>query len=429
MNTPKPDKYKILIIDDNPTNTRLLGSILEREYEIAASTSAVDAFEYLRTNEPPDLILLDIMMPVMDGHQFYNLLKLNPTTADIPVIFVTANNASQAEVESIALGAADFISKPVSPDIVEARVRNHLFRYKQKQQIATHEALLTALFEATRDALLVFDTSNRLNKLNDRTEEYWPSLAETCLGLDISEIATRYFIPHLDGSNQDKSQFIDILKQDKSIEGLTKLKGDNYYQYYLTPLYRDTTYIGKLLCFSDLTSEKRIQLDLKSMAITDELTGLYNRRYLTQIIGRELNAASRYGYELGLVMVDIDFFKLINDTYGHTYGDRVLYTVAQELRKHFRNVDYCFRYGGEEFTILMPNINKKSLWEACERLRLEISKLTIDEIQLTVSIGAATNFDLDNIHSENGYNNLIQLADNFLYKAKNKGRNQVCLQR
>ena len=427
MNTPKPDKYKILIIDDNPVNIRLLGSILEHEYEIAASTGAADAFEYLQINEPPDLILLDIMMPVMDGHQFYNRLKINPKTADIPVIFVTANCEEQAEVESMALGAVDFISKPVSPGIVEARVRNHLLRYKQQQQIAAHEALLTALFEATHDALLVFDTSNRLSKVNDRAEKYWPSLGENCLGLDISEIASRYFDSHLNESAHNKSNFIAALRQNKNVEGLLKLKKDKYYHYYLVPLYRDTAYIGKLLCFADLTSEKRIQLDLRSMAITDELTGLYNRRYLTQIIARELNTATRYGYELGLIMVDIDFFKIINDTYGHTNGDRVLTTVAAEMRKHFRNVDYCFRYGGEEFAILMPNINKRGLWEACERLRQEISKLNINEIRLTVSIGAATNFDLDDFHSENCCDNLIQLADNFLYKAKNQGRNQVCL--
>ena len=225
----------------------------------------------------------------------------------------------------------------------------------------------------------------------------------------------------------NKSNFIAALRQNKNVEGLLKLKKDKYYHYYLAPLYRDTAYIGKLLCFADLTSEKRIQLDLRSKAITDELTGLYNRRYLTQIIARELNTATRYGYELGLVMVDIDFFKIINDTYGHTNGDRVLTTVAAEMRKHFRNVDYCFRYGGEEFAILMPNINKRGLWEACERLRQEISKLNINEIRLTVSIGAATNFDLDDFHSENCCDNLIQLADNFLYKAKNQGRNQVCL--
>ncbi|MGR9044124.1 MAG: diguanylate cyclase [Gammaproteobacteria bacterium] len=427
MNTSKADRYKILIIDDNPVNIRMLGTILEHEYAIAASTSAADAFEYLKTHEPPDLILLDIMMPVMNGHQFYNQLKINPETADIPVIFVTAHGEEQAEVDSMTLGAVDFLSKPVSPNIVEARVRNHLLRYKQKQQIAAHEALLTALFEATNDALLVFDTGNRLSKINYRTENYWPRLGEDCLGMDITEIAACYFDPHLDESEADKTKFIAALRLNKNKEGMIKLKEEKYYRYYLAPLYRDKVYIGKLLCFADLTSEKRIQLDLRSKAITDELTGLYNRRYMIKIIQRELNTATRYGYEMGLIMVDIDFFKHINDTYGHIYGDRVLATVAAELRKHFRNVDYCFRYGGEEFAILMPNVNKKGLKEACERLRQEISKLNIDKIRLTVSIGAATNFDLMKTHSENCPNNLIQLADNYLYKAKNQGRNQVCL--
>ncbi|MGR9114921.1 MAG: diguanylate cyclase [Gammaproteobacteria bacterium] len=427
MNKPNPDKYKILIVDDNPVNIRLLGSILEHEYDIAASTGAADAFEYLHINEPPDLILLDIMMPVMDGHQFYNQLKADPNTADIPVIFVTANGEEQAEVESMALGAVDFISKPVSPCVVEARVRNHLLRYKQKQQIAAHEALLAALFEATNEALLVFDTNNRLSKINNRAENYWPSLSEKCLGLDISKLTDHHFVPDLDEPAQNKSEFMAALRQNKNTEGLIKLKEEKYYHYYLAPLYRGLSYIGKLLCFADLTSEKRIQFDLRSMAITDELTGLYNRRYLTQIIQRELNTASRYAYELGLVMIDIDFFKAINDTYGHTNGDRVLAKVAAQLRKHFRKVDYCFRYGGEEFAIIMPNISKQGLWDACERLRQEIAKLKIDEIRLTISIGAATNLDLGDSQSENLCDSLIQLADNYLYKAKKQGRNQVCL--
>ncbi|MEO5378643.1 MAG: diguanylate cyclase [Magnetococcus sp. DMHC-6] len=181
--------------------------------------------------------------------------------------------------------------------------------------------------------------------------------------------------------------------------------------------------VGSAALYRDITEEKKLERQLRELSLTDGLTGLLNRRRLDELLVSECDRARRYGQGFGVLLFDVDHFKKFNDQYGHDQGDRVLQAIAKAMQDHFRQVDHCCRYGGEEFTILMPNTLVPGILEAAERFREKVQQLVIDGLQVTISIGVAI-FDpkLDGKNSET----LLKRADQALYRAKKEGRNRVC---
>lgn len=193
-----------------------------------------------------------------------------------------------------------------------------------------------------------------------------------------------------------------------------------------TPLFNPDGAVRALLGVTrDITERRILQQELQNQAHMDYLTGLANRRYFMEQAEAELSRAVRYGNALSLLMLDIDFFKKVNDTYGHKTGDMVLQKLSQVCRDELREIDIPARIGGEEFAILLPETDGARAVEVAERLRLTIADLSIPlesglPLQFTVSIGVATlTGDKVNIDM------LLHLADQALYKAKNGGRNKV----
>ncbi len=168
---------------------------------------------------------------------------------------------------------------------------------------------------------------------------------------------------------------------------------------------------------------KKVQAKMAEMSTIDELTKLYNRRYFMEALGAEFERASRYGAEMALIMLDLDYFKKINDTYGHPAGDVVLSDIGKLLKKHVRRNDLACRYGGEEFVVILPNANKDGIYSAYERFREMVSKQPFEhgykQFHMTVSIGIAFSND-----SESADGLLIH-ADEALYQAKESGRNRI----
>jgi diguanylate cyclase (GGDEF)-like protein len=289
---------KILVVDDNPNNVRLLVDILEDEgYEIHTLNSGLQVVEMAR-NLKPDVILLDIMMPEMDGFEVCKSLKEDPDLKDISVIMVTAKVESKDLKNALEMGAEDYIKKPIDEVEVIARLQS-------------------------------------------------------------------------------------VLRQKHSRE------------------------------------------DLKDRASKDSLTSLYNHALLLELFDKEMNNLERSKSEISFVMIDIDFFKKINDTYGHTVGDIVLKELSKLLMEGTRSGDFLGRYGGEEFGIVLPRISKENTSLLCERLRDKIEKHEIligdKVIKITVSIGYYHKVIEDHISSED----MVKYADEALYKAKQNGRNRV----
>ena len=295
------ERAKILIVDDEKINLDVMVGLLKPNYRIVAAKKGEMALKRLEKPPLSDLILLDIMMPGMDGYEVCRKIKQNPETRDIPVIFITAKIEEQDEAQGFQAGAVDYITKPFSPLIVMARVKTHI------------------------------------------------------------EL---------------------------------KRRGDM----------------------------------LERLAGLDGLTGIPNRRQFDQFLDAEWKRSLRYEHNLSIILVDIDFFKLYNDCYGHTEGDVCLKKVAGSIFKAVpRPEDLAARYGGEEFACILPETGNKGALAVANRILENVRALKIPHAQskavrhVTVSVGLATAVPpLKNRKLE-----LVKLADKALYQAKLKGRNQI----
>lgn len=179
--------------------------------------------------------------------------------------------------------------------------------------------------------------------------------------------------------------------------------------------------VGSAALIRDVTEEKRLEEELRTLSSTDALTGLYNRRFLDQTLEVQVERVHRYRNELTVLMFDVDHFKKFNDTYGHDQGDRVLQAIAEQMRDTLRNVDYPCRYGGEEFIGILPDTPKEGGMRVAERLRVAIEEMEVDNLKVTISIGVAScpPFEVT------AGSQLVEIADKALYVAKDAGRNQV----
>jgi diguanylate cyclase (GGDEF)-like protein len=302
--TAREFPMRILIVDDVPDNIRVLSSMLAEEgVEISSATSGQRALK-IAERYPPDLVLLDIMMPEMDGYEVCRKMKADPLLRGVPIIFITALSDAQSEIQGLELGAADYITKPFNETIVKLRVKAHL----------------------------------------------------------------------------------EIKFQREFLDNLSRLDG---------------------------------------------LTGIPNRRAFDEQLDVEWRRATRSGEILGLMMVDVDFFKRYNDANGHLAGDDCLRKIALALHEAINRAgDFVARFGGEEFVALLPSTDTRALRIVAESMRAAVEKLAVPHTDsplspwVTVSVGGATLRPPKDAETKL----LIGLADQQLYLAKQSGRNRVCVE-
>ena len=294
-------KPRLLVVDDQPTNIQVLYRVFADDCQVFMATSGEQALHTAR-EEAPDVILLDVMMPDMDGYEVCRQLKQDSATRDIPILFVTAHHEAQEEARGLACGAVDFITKPIHPAVVRARVHTHLTLQRQT----------------------------------------------------------------------------DVLKR---------------------------------------------------LVFIDALTHAFNRRYFDERLAEEWGRAQRTGKPLGLILIDVDFFKQFNDVNGHQRGDDALRQVAQALQETIlRPGDVVCRYGGEEFACLLPDTDLGGALQVAQRMKLAVRDLAIGHPAsavaqvLTISAGVAVRTPT----SRGDAAALLALADAQLYRAKAEGRARVC---
>ena len=451
---------RILVVDDIPANVRLLEAKLKAEYfEVLTASDGPAALEATQA-QAPDLILLDVMMPGMDGFEVARRLKADPKTRHIPIVMITALTDTSDRVRGLEAGADDFLSKPVNDVALFARVRS-LARLKVMidelrvrhattgQLEIADEGPLVAEDDAANGQILLVETVDLLaEKLAARLSaaghevQRATSSAEALersreQGLDLLMVSL-----HLAGEDglrlcsrfrsQDQTRHVPILLilDEDELEQLAKGLELGVTDYLIRPidhnelLARTRTQIRRRRYHDKL----REMLDKSvSLAYTDALTGVYNRRYMNAHLDRKIMEISDTQKPLSVVIFDIDHFKQVNDNYGHAAGDEVLKTLAERVGSSIRDFDLLARYGGEEFVVIMPSTPADVAAMVAERLRqrLETHAFGVSghdhPLPITASLGVATTTD-----PMETADNLLARADAALYVAKRGGRNRVC---
>jgi two-component system, cell cycle response regulator len=405
-----------------------------------------------------DLVLLDVMMPGLDGFETCKLLKQDPEIAHIPVVMVTALSEPSDRVQGLESGADDFVTKPINDVALFARVRS-LVRIKVlidelrlRDQSGAQLGMLSERFSINIDVsgahvMVIDDSAVQARRIAERlTEMHYVvhSFADSKEALeaaktnrDIDVILVSNMLEGVDGlrlAMQFKAieairhvpiiMLVDEDEQTAMLKGLDLGVND----YLLVPLDFNEMFAR----VKTQIRRKRFQETLKSnyqqslsMAVTDKLTKLYNRHYLDTHL-KNLVAQSLEGKRpMSLMILDMDHFKQVNDTYGHDVGDEVLKSLANIIINTIRSADLAARYGGEEFVVLMPETDASRAYEAAERLRKRVESQAFatgkdgETMQKTVSIGCAT------IEASDTPETLLKRADESLYMAKHGGRNRV----
>lgn len=450
---------RVLVVDDLLPNVKLLEAKLTSEYfEVLTASDGPAALEMIQEH-PPDIVLLDIMMPGMDGFEVCTRIKENPKTMHIPVVMVTALSGASDRVRGIECGADDFLTKPVNDMALFARVRSLVrlkmmmdewgMREQTSDQLgAMRDERPIADEDATNARVLILDDNavaasqavetlkwdqNEVATATTVEDAYALSINEDfdliIVNLDLSEQDALRLCSHLRSTDKTRQIPILLVVEEDEIERLAKGFDLGINDYLIKPidpnelLARARTQIRRWRYQGRLRSNYERSIE---MALTDSLTGLYNRRYLMAHLDGQLKRMQLSEKAMSLMMFDIDFFKSVNDTHGHGVGDEVLRELAVRVTKNLRSFDTVARYGGEEFVVVMPDTDLGIAMSVAERLRANVAgepfkvSAPVGELSITLSVGVTRALGVDDTTDA-----LIGRADEALYHGKRTGRNKA----
>jgi two-component system cell cycle response regulator len=449
---------RILVVDDVPANVKLLEVRLLAEYfEVLTATNGAEALEICE-NGKVDVVLLDVMMPDMDGFEVCRRLKSDPATAHVPVVMITALDDVSDRIRGLEAGADDFLTKPVNDLQLMTRVKS-LVRLKmltdelrlrasttrnigieellsRKQPSGEGKPLVLLIDERPASAervVRMLRDSVQLDVATDPHSGFFQAAEKpyecVLVSTGFSDFDPLRLCSQL--RSLDRTRFLPIIllaeanEDDRIVRGLELGIND---------------YLTRPIDQHELEARIRTQVRRKryndhlrasvtqtiEMAVTDGLTGLHNRRYLDSHLQTLFDRAVSRRRPLSVMITDLDRFKLINDTFGHDGGDAVLREFARRLRKNVRGIDLACRYGGEEFVVVMPDTEAAIAGKVAERVRAEIAGTPFGVgqgdrlVPVTVSVGVSSlKRGADSVAD------LLKRADMALYEAKSSGRNRV----
>ena len=450
---------RVLIVDDIPTNVRLLEARLSAEYyEVSTAASGPEALAQCDAGDI-DIVLLDVMMPGMDGFEVCRRLKASRKTQHVPVLMITALDQPSDRVKGLEVGADDFLTKPVDDVQLMARVKS-LVRLKALtdelrarsmtgQEIAIEDAqraMDSVSLEAGRILLVeanprhaerlkgYLDRDNRVDVLFNPADavlavsagEYDLAIVSMSLGdFDPLRVCSQ-----MRTAEHSRTLPIILIAEDADRPRVVRGLDLGVNDFIMRPVERNElvarvrTQIRRQRYAVELRQSVTNTL---ALAVTDELTGLYNRRYFDRHLALMLDKAREQDRDMAVMLIDMDFFKSVNDTHGHDIGDAVLKEFALRLRRNIRGVDLACRFGGEEFVVLMPDTDYRQAQAVAERVRVAVAEHGFEtgngtQLNVTVSVGVALNErDADTPEA------ILKRADIALYRAKREGRNRVVL--
>ncbi len=452
---------RVLVVDDLPVNIKLLeAKLLVEYYDVITASDGPSAIQAV-IEQAPDIVLLDVMMPGMDGYEVCAALKADPVTTHVPVVMVTALNEVRDRVRGLEAGADDFLTKPVNDVALFARIRS-LVRLKRASdewrareatavELGVTGATMDSVDEGAPGRILVainglWDYEKTVDAL--REEGHQVDIAETDAEALSMAVEHDYELVALSDSDRDgdalrvcsqlranaETRHIPILLivPDGAEPRLAKALELGVNDYLVRPIDRDELIARTRTQIRRKRYEERLRENFAASvnaAVTDSLTGMYNRRYLKshfERLSRRLRGSAK---PVSLMVLDADRFKAVNDDWGHDVGDEVLQEIAKRIQSNLRGFDTAVRYGGEEFVVLLPDTPLAAAVAAAERLCQSIAAtpmpISADPagLSVTVSLGVATAVDTLDL------DDLIKRADDAMYRAKQEGRNRVVVAR
>jgi len=447
---------RVMVVDDILSNVKLLEAKLTAEYfDVVTAFNGAECLSKI-ADTMPDIVLLDVMMPGMDGFEVCRRIKTNPATTHIPVVMVTALDQPSDRVAGLDAGADDFLTKPVDDAALFARVRSLVRLKMMTDELRMRET--TGQSMGVLDPAAAPDSSkpSRILVIEDRAESAaWfrtvlkapheitavETFEESLIrvrGGDYDLVIVSLGVRGFDGLRLCSQ--LRSLPEGRNVPILVVVSDGDKRKLNQALEMGVNDYLTRPIDPNELTARVRTQLRKKhyadrlrhnvqlslEMAITDQLTGLHNRRYMARHLDNLIASSKRTGKPLSFVIMDIDFFKSVNDSYGHDVGDEVLKEFASRVSSNVRGIDLACRYGGEEFVVVMPDTDVAAAYSVAERLRQEVEVTPIaisrdpGKLKVTVSIGIAKADGADDTPEA-----LLYRADQALYRAKRTGRNRV----
>jgi two-component system cell cycle response regulator len=446
---------RILVVDDIEANVRLLEAKLSAEYYDVITAYDGPTALAMAASEKPDIILLDVMMPGMDGFQVCRRLKDDPETRHLPVVLVTALDGRSDRVAGLEAGADEFLTKPIDDVMLFARVRS-LTRLKTViDELREREASGRRMGVIAGAASRMGGSGGRILVVDDNERQ----ARRVCLELSIEHrpvvesdpekalLTARgpvdLVIINTGAKSFDGLRLAAQIRSDEASRNLPVLAivdADERQRLVKALEIGVNDILAKPVDPLELSARARTQIRRKrytdylrdnldhslELAVTDQLTGLHNRRYMAGQLEALVRRSAQGGEPVAVLLVDIDHFKRINDSFGHDVGDEVLREFAVRLASNVRAVDLPVRYGGEEFVVVMPDTELADARRIAERIRLHVAGSPFrvmggqELLSVTISIGVAVS-----LSGEERPEALLKRADEALYEAKSTGRNCV----
>jgi two-component system, cell cycle response regulator len=448
---------RVLVVDDIPSNIKLLEARLAAEYfDVASASNGAEALTRIAEQEP-DIVLLDVMMPGMDGFEVCRRIKKNPATAHIPVVMVTALDQTSDRVAGLDAGADDFLTKPVDDAALFARVRSLVRLKMMTDELRLRETSGGSMGPLDPAATLSDNApTGKIMVIEDRPEvanslasalgpsnelvhvERFEEALTRARGGDFDLIIVSLGLRGFDGLRLCSQ--LRSLQEVRHVPILVLVSEGDRRKLNQALEMGVNDYLSRPVDKNELVARVRTQLRKKryadmlrqnvhlsvELAMTDQLTGLHNRRYMARHLETLLASIAVSGKTLAYLILDVDHFKQVNDTYGHDVGDEVLREFARRISANIRGIDLACRFGGEEFVVIMPDTDIALACTVAERLRdsVESTPFQISRVpgalNITVSVGIA---DADG--AQDTADALLRRADQALYQAKRNGRNRV----
>lgn len=390
------DAGNLLVVDDDGLNRVLLATSLEEEgYSVATAEDGGQALVLLRSR-PFDVVLLDLLMPEMDGYQLLEHMKSDNELRRLPVIVISALDDMESVIRCIEMGATDYLPKPFDPVLLRARVnaslaqkRLHDMEKDFLKQIQRVSARFRAIFDGAAIGIGLLDRLGRSMESNPALQRMLGYSQEALRGMVFTEYT------HPEDAAADATMFQELMDGERGGYQIEKRylcrDGRLMWGRQTVSLVRDAEgspqfAIGMV---EDVTERKRAEEELRYLSIHDPLTGLCNRAYFEQEM---LRLGQSRQYPISVFMVDVNDLKEANDNQGHAAGDQLLQRTAAVLKAAFRQEDVIARIGGDEFAVLLPNTDNAAAETITQRVRdcLQAHNASHEGAPLSFSLGAAT---------------------------------------